>query len=160
MQLISTDQTARDNTIQDLKDFNQQSLSTQAKKGGQLTSMMPAIKRAFNLLGDDTIELSVENDALKNQIGDYDQKWLEESKAKLLKDINDEKRANLIMSRMKKQMRKKIKRLLLFKWLIYHITNSGKVKSIVLFLKEINYKVLVLVHENSKYMIIIKKMKK
>ena len=28
-------------------------------------------------------------------------------KTKLLKDINDEKRANLIMSRMKKQMNKK-----------------------------------------------------
>ena len=108
MQLISTDQAVRNDTIQDLKDFNQQSLSTQAKKGEQLTSMMSAIKKAFNLLGDDIIELSVENDALKNQIGDYDEKWLEESKAKLLKDINDEKRANLIMSRMKKQMNKKI----------------------------------------------------
>ena len=107
MQLISTDQTVRDNTIQDLKDFNQQSLSTQAKKGEQ-TSMMPAIKRAFNLLGDDIIELSTENDVLKNQIGEYDQKWLEESKTKLLKDINDKKRADLIMSRMKKQMNKKI----------------------------------------------------
>ena len=106
LQLISTDQTVRDNTIQDLKDFIQQSLSTQAKKGEQLTSMMPAIKKTFNLLGDDIIDLSVENDALKNQIGDYDQKWLEESKANLLKDINDEKRANLIMSRMKKQMNK------------------------------------------------------
>ena len=107
MQLISTDQTVRDNTIQDLKDFNQQSLSTQAKKGEQLTSMMPAIKKALNLLGDDIIDLSVENDALKNQIGDYDQKWLEESKTKLLKDINGEKMANLIMSRTKKQMHKK-----------------------------------------------------
>ena len=108
MQLSSTDQTVRDNTIQVLKDFNQQSLSTQAKKGEQLTSMMPAIKKAFNLLGDDIIELSTENDVLKNQIGEYDQKWLEESKEKLLKDIDDEKRANLIMSRMKKQMNKKI----------------------------------------------------
>ena len=80
MKLISTDQTVRDNTIQDLKDFNQQSLSTQAKKGEQLTSMMPAIKKAFNLLGDDIIELSTENDVLKNQIGEFDQKWLEESK--------------------------------------------------------------------------------
>ena len=106
MQLISSDQTVRNDTIQDLKDFNQQSLSTQAKKGEQLTSMMSAIKKAFNVLGDDIFELSVENDALKNQIGDYDQKWLDESKAKLLKDINDEKRANLIMSRMKKQMEK------------------------------------------------------
>ena len=75
MQLISTDQTVRDNTIQDLKDFNQHSLSTQAKKGEQLVSMMPAIKKAFNLLGDDIVELSTENDALKSQIGDYDEKW-------------------------------------------------------------------------------------
>ena len=108
MQLISTDQTIRNDTMQDLRDFNEQSLSTRAKKGEQLTSMMPAIKKAFNLLGDDIIELSTENETLKNKIGDYDEKWLEESKRKLLKDIDDEKRANLIMSRMKKQMDKKI----------------------------------------------------
>ena len=108
MQLISSDQTVRNDTIQDLKDFNQQSLSTQAKKGEQLTAMMGPIKKAFNILGDDIIELSTENDVLKNQIGEYDQKWLDESKAKLLKDINDEERANLIMSRMKRQMNKNI----------------------------------------------------
>ena len=68
--------------------------------------MMPAIRKAFNVLGDDIIELSTEKYVLKNQIGDYNQKWLDESKAKLLKDINDEKRANLIMARMKKQMDK------------------------------------------------------
>ena len=107
MQLISSDQAVRNDTIQDLKDFNQQSLSTQAKKGEQLTSMMSAIKKAFNVLGDDIIELSTEN-VLKSQIGDYHQKWLDESKAKLLKDINDEKRANIIMARMKKQMNKNI----------------------------------------------------
>ena len=107
IQLISNDNTVRNDTIQDLKEFNQQSSTTQAKKGEQLTAMMPAIKKAFNILGDDIIELSTENDVFKNQIGEYDQKWLEESKAKLLKDINDEKRANLIMSRMKKQMNKK-----------------------------------------------------
>ena len=104
LQISSSDQTVRNNTIQDLKKFNQQSLTTQAKKGEQVVSMMPAIKKAFNLLGDDIVELSVKNDALKNQIGDFDQKWLEESKAKLLKGINDEKRANLIMFKMKKQM--------------------------------------------------------
>ena len=106
MQLISSDQTVRHNNIEDLKDFNSQSLSTRAKQGEQLTSMMPAIKKAFNVLGDDITELSTEKDVLKNQIGEYDQKWLEDSKVKLLKDINDEKRANLIMFRMKKQMNK------------------------------------------------------
>ena len=107
MQLSSNDKTVRNDTIQDLEEFNQQSLTTQAKKGEQLVSMMPAIKKAFNLVGDDIVDLSAENDTSKNKIGDYDEKWLEESKAKLLKDIDDEKRANLIMSRMKKQMNKK-----------------------------------------------------
>ena len=106
MQLSSNDKTVRNDTIQDLKEFNQQYLTTQAKKGEQLVSMMPAIKKAFNLLGDDIVELSTENDALKNKIGSYDERWLEESKLKLLKVIDDEKRANLIMSRMKKQMNK------------------------------------------------------
>ena len=108
MQKISSDQTVRNDTIEDLKEFNSQSLSTKAKRGEELVSMMPAIKKVFNLLGDDIVDLSTENDALKNQIGDYDQKWLKESKAEILKEINDEKRANLIMSRMKKQMNKNI----------------------------------------------------
>ena len=106
MQIISTDKSVRNDTIQDIKHFNQQPLTTQAKKGEQLVSMMPAIEKAFNFLGDDIVELSAENDALKNKNGNYDEKWLEESKAKLLKQIDDEKRSNLIMSRMKKQMEK------------------------------------------------------
>ena len=106
MQITSTDKKVRNNIIEDLKEFNTQSLNTQAKKGEQLVAMMPAIKKAFNLLGDDIVELSTENDALKNKIGDYDEKWLEGSKNKMLKEIDDEKRANLIMSRMKKQMNK------------------------------------------------------
>ena len=106
IQINSTDKSVRNDTIQDLKDFNQQSLTVQAKKREQLVSMMPAIKKAFNLLGDDIVALSTENDALKNKNGSYDEKWLEESKAKLLKQIDDEKIANIIMSRMKKQMEK------------------------------------------------------
>ena len=107
MQIGSTNQKVRNKTIQDLKDFNQQSLSTRAKKGEQLVSMMPAIKEAFTLMGDDLVDLSTEPDALRGKIGEYDENWLQESKEKLLKDIDDEKRANLIMSRMKKQMNKK-----------------------------------------------------
>ena len=102
MQIGSTNQKVRNNTIQDLKDFNQQSLSTRAKKGEQLVSMMPAIKEAFTLMGIDIVDLCTENDALKEKNGDYDEKWLQKSKEKLLKDIDDEKRANLIMSTMKK----------------------------------------------------------
>ena len=96
---FGNDKTVRNDTMQDLKDFNNQSLTTQAKKGEQLVSMMPAIKKAFNLMGDDIVELHAENETLKNNIGSYDEKWPEESIAKLLKQIDDEKRAILIMSR-------------------------------------------------------------
>ena len=107
MQLISSDKTVRSDTIEDLKEFNNQSLTTQAKKKReQLVSMMPAIKKASILLVDDIVELSTKKDALKNKIRSYDEKWLQESKEKLLKQIDDEKRANLNMSRMKKRIEK------------------------------------------------------
>ena len=101
IQKIANDKTVRSDKVQDIKDFNSQSLSTQVKKGEQLLFLMPAVKKAFNFLGDDMVEISTENDALKNKIGSHDEKWLEESKDKMLKQIDDEKRANLIMSRMK-----------------------------------------------------------
>ena len=66
MQIISSDKTVRNDTVQDLKEFNSQSLATQAKKGEQLVIIMPAIKKASDLLGDDIVDLSTENDALKN----------------------------------------------------------------------------------------------
>ena len=43
MQFIFNGKTVRNDTGQDLKEFNSQSLGTQAKKGKQLVSLMPAI---------------------------------------------------------------------------------------------------------------------
>ena len=44
MQIVSNDKRVRNDTIQDLKDFNSQSLTTQGK---QLASIMPVIKKSF-----------------------------------------------------------------------------------------------------------------
>ena len=106
IQIISSDKVLRSDTIQDLKEFNSQCLTTQAKKGEQIISMMPAIKKTFKLMGDDIVELHTENESLKNRIGSYEEYWLEESKAKLIKQIDDEKIAKINTSRMKKQMNK------------------------------------------------------
>ena len=54
MQIISNDKTVKSDTIQVFKDFNQQFLTTQVKKGEHIVSMMPAIKKAFNLMGNDS----------------------------------------------------------------------------------------------------------
>ena len=51
MQFISNDKTVRKDTIQDLKELNSQSLTTQAKKGEPLVAMMPAIKKSFQFDG-------------------------------------------------------------------------------------------------------------
>ena len=60
-------------------------------------------------MGDDIVDLSTENESLKNKIGYYDEKWLKESKTKLLIQIDDEKRANFFMPRKEKRMEKKTK---------------------------------------------------
>ena len=106
IQIFANDKTVRIDTVQDLKQFSNQSLATQARKGEQLVSMMPAIKNAFNLLADDIVELFTENDALKYKVGCYDEKLLHEPKVKLLKQMDDERRANLMTFRMKNQMEK------------------------------------------------------
>ena len=49
MQIISNDKTVRSNTVQELKDFNSQSFPTQAKEGEQTISLIPAVKKAFDL---------------------------------------------------------------------------------------------------------------
>ena len=71
---ISNDKTVRNDTVQGLGEFNSHSLTTQARKGEQLVSRISALKKAFDLMGDDIVELTTEKEALKNQIGKYNQK--------------------------------------------------------------------------------------
>ena len=68
MQINSSDRIVRGDTVQNFKDSNAQSLSTKTKKGEQLVFMMRAFKKTFDLLGDDIVDLSTENYALKNKI--------------------------------------------------------------------------------------------
>ena len=67
---------------------------------------MPALKEAFDLMGDNIVEISTENEALNSQICDFDQKWFKKSKTKTMDQMDDEKRAQPIMSRMNKQINK------------------------------------------------------
>ena len=93
MKIISNGKSVRSGKLEDLKEYNSQSLTTQAKKGEQLVSVMPAIKKLLiYLLGDDIVELHTENESLNNQIGSHDEKWPEASKTKLLKQIEDKKK--------------------------------------------------------------------
>ena len=70
-QIISGGKNVKIDTIQGLKEFNSQPSAIQAKKGEQLVSMLPAIKKAINLMGDDIVDLHTENESLKKKFGSY-----------------------------------------------------------------------------------------
>ena len=106
MQIISTDKTVGSNTVYDVKDFNSQNLSTQVEKRRTSSFFHACYSKSFDLMGHDRVEISTENKSLKNEIDSHDEKCLDESKGRFLKHIDDEKRANKIMSRMEKQMKK------------------------------------------------------
>ena len=67
MQIISNDETVRSNTVKDLKEFNSQPLATEVKKREHLVSLMPVIKKGFDLMGDNRVDLSTENETMKNK---------------------------------------------------------------------------------------------
>ena len=104
MQIHCFDKTARWNAVQDLKDSYSQSLETQSKKKEQVVSLLRAIDKAFDLMGDDIVDLSTENESLKYKIVLL--RWFGKSEAKLLKQFNDEKRSKWNMSRNEKLMEK------------------------------------------------------
>ena len=57
-QFISNDIPVGTVTIPDKKVFITKPLATQAMKEEQLVSMMPAVRKAFDLMGDDIVKLS------------------------------------------------------------------------------------------------------
>ena len=50
---------------------------------------MPGIREAFDLIGEDIVELPRKKESMKNKINFYDENWLEESKGRLLKQFKD-----------------------------------------------------------------------
>ena len=70
---------------------------------------MPGIKNSFDLLGNYIVGLSTENDVFRHKASVYEEIWLAETKSKLLCDMKErecEKRANFIITRVKKQSSK------------------------------------------------------
>jgi hypothetical protein len=104
--IVKGDKVIREETKQVLKEYNEQSLQSQAKKGAQLTAMMPAIKRAFELVRDDNYELVVENNVLRDKIGDVNEEWLETSKKKLLENTGNDEKNKVFLERIKRQQMK------------------------------------------------------
>ena len=106
MQVISNYKILSSITVHFEKEFKSQSLAKQVKTAEQLVSMVSATEKAFDIMGDDMVELFTESEALKIKMCPYDRKWLGKSKTRLLRQFDDKKRTNLIRSKMENEMKK------------------------------------------------------
>jgi hypothetical protein len=57
-------------------------------------------------MGDEIFDLGVENEALRDKIGEVDEKWLSESKNRIKLSYNDAKKNEFILERMRRQTQK------------------------------------------------------
>ena len=74
--------------------------------------MMLASQKTFDLRGDDIVKLSIENESLKNRKKFSRWKFVRRIWSKVVKTDRWWKKANLILSRMEKQMKKQ-------NWIVY-----------------------------------------
>lgn len=58
------------------------------------------------MMDDDIFDLGVENEALRDKIGEVDEKWLSESENRIKLCYNDAKKNKFILGRMKRQTQK------------------------------------------------------
>ena len=91
---------------EELVELNKQNIATQAKKAQELTANQVVYFEAIKIMGDEVFDLGIENETLRDKIGEVDEKWLNESKNKLKLTYNDVRKNKFILDRMKRQMQK------------------------------------------------------
>ncbi len=97
--------------MNDLTDFNNQNLESQAAKGRQLIANQVVYSEAIKMMGDEIFELGIENETLREKIGEVDEKWLQESKERNKLIYDDTSKNQFILERMKRQYNKKLKQI-------------------------------------------------
>ena len=91
---------------EELVELNKQNVATQAKKAEELTANLVVYNEAIKMMGDEIFDLGVENEALRDKIGEVDEKWLSESKNRIKLSYNDAKKNKFILERMRRQTQK------------------------------------------------------
>lgn len=96
----------RNKIREELVELGKQNISTRAKKAEELTANLIVYNEAIVMMGDEIFELGVENQTLRDRVGEVDENWLNESKTRLKLTYDDAKKNEYILNRMKSQMQK------------------------------------------------------
>lgn len=91
---------------EELVELHKQNVVTQARKAEELTANLIVYNDAIKMMGDEIFDLGVENEALRDKLGEVDEKWLGESKNKIKLSYNDSRKNKFILERMKRQTQK------------------------------------------------------
>ena len=79
IEFIKTQEKTKKQTMEDLKDYHNQTLATQSIKGAELTAKVAVYNEAIYMMGDVIYDQGIEIDVLKDKIGNIDDGWLQKS---------------------------------------------------------------------------------
>ena len=82
IQLASNCKKLGGETIQESEDYKSQPLQAQVIRGEELVALLPAIRKRYNSLEDEIMELTIGNIIMENRISEISEKRLEKSKEK------------------------------------------------------------------------------
>ena len=78
-----------------LIELKKQNVSTQGKRAEELTANLVVYCKAIEMMGDEIFDLGIENETLREKLGDVDEKWLTETKQRNKLSYNDEAKKKL-----------------------------------------------------------------
>lgn len=78
IEFVKNQPTTKDEVVKALTAYKSADLSTQAKTGEKLIAQVKVYEEAVQIMGDNIYELNVENDTLRNIIGNVDEKKVAE----------------------------------------------------------------------------------
>ena len=91
---------------EELVEPNKQNVATQAKKAEELTANLVVYNEVIKMMGDEIFDLGVENEALREKIGEVDEKRLGESKNIIKLSYDDARKNKFILEKMRRQTQK------------------------------------------------------
>lgn len=89
----------------EMEEYSKQSLNTRAELGLNYLHKSKIYEKCIDIMGDSIYDLESENQVLRNEVGEIDQKYIDK-KVKEHKLSNDKNKNDIILNRLKKTMSK------------------------------------------------------
>ena len=97
LEYVKGQQNTRQKIREELVELNKQNVATQAKKAEELIANLVVYNESIKIMGDEIFELGVENEALRDKIGEVGEKWLNDSTNRIKLTYDNDKKNKFIL---------------------------------------------------------------